>query len=102
MDSTQGTVLLVEDDTSIRRGLRATLAALQFEIGEASTGEETLMRLRMVDYDAVLVDLNMPGIGGAREREAAAGGAPLLLDARADGCGHVERGARTPRDGRQR
>ena len=64
MDSTQGTVLLVEDDTSIRRGLRATLAAMQFEIGEASTGEEALMRLRMVDYDAVLMDLNMPGIGG--------------------------------------
>jgi two-component system, OmpR family, KDP operon response regulator KdpE len=64
MDNTQGTVLLVEDDTSIRRGLRATLTALQFEIGEASTGEEALMRLRMVDYDAVLMDLNMPGIGG--------------------------------------
>ena len=64
MDSTQGTVLLVEDDTSIRRGLRATLTALKFEIGEASTGEEALMRLRMVDYDAVLMDLNMPGIGG--------------------------------------
>ncbi len=64
MDNTQGTVLLVEDDSSIRRGLRATLSALQFEIGEASTGEEALMRLRMVDYDAVLMDLNMPGMGG--------------------------------------
>jgi two-component system, OmpR family, KDP operon response regulator KdpE len=64
MDKTQGTVLLVEDDTSIRRGLRATLAAMEFEIGEASTGEEAIMRLRMVDYDAVLMDLNMPGIGG--------------------------------------
>ena len=63
MDNPQGTVLLVEDDTSIRRGLRATLAALHFEIGEASSGEEALMRLRMVDYDAVLMDLNMPGIG---------------------------------------
>ena len=64
MDNTQGTVLLVEDDSSIRRGLRATLSALQFEVGEASTGEEALMRLRMVDYDAVLMDLNMPGMGG--------------------------------------
>ena len=64
MDSIQGTVLVVEDDPSIRRGLRATLSALQFEIGEASTGEEALTRLRMVDYDAVLMDLNMPGMGG--------------------------------------
>ena len=64
MDNKLGAVLLVEDDTSIRRGLRATLTAMQFEIGEASTGEEALLRLRMVDYDAVLMDLNMPGMGG--------------------------------------
>ncbi len=64
MDSTQGTLLLVEDDSAIRRGLKATLSALQFEIGEASTGEEALARLRMVDYDLVLMDLNMPGMGG--------------------------------------
>jgi two-component system KDP operon response regulator KdpE len=64
MDNTEGTLLLVEDDTSIRRGLKATLSALRFEIGEASTGEEALTRLRMVDYDLVLMDLNMPGMGG--------------------------------------
>ena len=64
MDSTQGTVLLVEDDSAIRRGLRATLTAMQFDIGEAATGEEALMRLRMLNYDAVLMDLNMPGMGG--------------------------------------
>lgn len=64
MDSAQGTLLLVEDDSSIRRGLKATLSALQFDIGEASTGEEALTRLHMVDYDLVLMDLNMPGIGG--------------------------------------
>lgn len=64
MDNTQGTVLLVEDDRAIRRGLRATLTALEFEVGEAGSGEEALTRLRMVDYDAVLMDLNMPGIGG--------------------------------------
>jgi two-component system KDP operon response regulator KdpE len=64
MDNIQGTILLVEDDASIRRGLRATLSALHFETGEASTGEEALKRLRMVNYDAVLMDLNMPGMGG--------------------------------------
>ncbi len=64
MDSTHGTVLLVEDDASIRRGLRATLSALGFKIGEATTGEEALTMLRVVNYDAVLMDLNMPGMGG--------------------------------------
>ena len=64
MEASQGTVLLDEDDSAIRRGLRATLLALQFDIGEAVSGEEALTRLRMVNYDAVLMDLNMPGMGG--------------------------------------
>ncbi len=64
MSSSKGTILLVEDDTTIRRSLRTTLAALEFEVGEASSGEEALTRLRMVSYDAVLMDLNMPGMGG--------------------------------------
>jgi two-component system KDP operon response regulator KdpE len=33
-------------------------------IGQASTGEEALLRLRMIDYDAVLLDINMSGMGG--------------------------------------
>lgn len=64
MDNMQGSILLVEDDLSIRRGLRATLSALLFQVGEASTGEEALIKLRGASYDAVLMDLNMPGMGG--------------------------------------
>ena len=33
-------------------------------IGEAGNGEEALTRLLMVDYDAVLLDINMAGMGG--------------------------------------
>lgn len=64
MDSTQGAVLLVEDDLSIRRGLRTTLSALKYQVGEASSGEEALIKLRAASYDAVLMDLNMQGMGG--------------------------------------
>jgi two-component system KDP operon response regulator KdpE len=64
MDSNLGSILLVEDDASIRRGLKATLSALNFEIGEASTGEEAITRLHAKIFDAVLMDLNMPGMGG--------------------------------------
>ena len=64
MDNKQGIVLLVEDDSSIRRSLKATLTALHYEIGEAASGEEALTRLRTTSYDAVLMDLNMPGMGG--------------------------------------
>jgi two-component system, OmpR family, KDP operon response regulator KdpE len=64
MDTMQGKVLIVEDDTALRHSLRSTLSIIGFDIGEAGTGEEALIRLRMVDYDAVLLDINMPGMGG--------------------------------------
>jgi len=64
VDALNGRVLIVEDDSSVRRSLRTTLDALGFDLGEASSGEEALQRLRMVDYEAVLLDINMPGIGG--------------------------------------
>jgi two-component system KDP operon response regulator KdpE len=57
-------VLVVEDDSGIRQSLFETLGALGFAVGEAHTGEEALQRLRMVDYDVVLLDINMPGMGG--------------------------------------
>jgi two-component system, OmpR family, KDP operon response regulator KdpE len=57
-------VLVVEDDDGIRQSLFETLGALGFAVGEASRGEEALSRLTMADYDAVLLDINMPGMGG--------------------------------------
>jgi two-component system, OmpR family, KDP operon response regulator KdpE len=57
-------VLVVEDDAGIRQSLFETLTALRFVIGEAANGEEALYRLRMISYDAVLLDINMPGMGG--------------------------------------
>lgn len=57
-------VLIVEDDAGIRQSLFETLGALGFVIGEAGNGEEAMTRLRMVDYEAVLLDVNMPGMGG--------------------------------------
>jgi two-component system KDP operon response regulator KdpE len=64
MSEVQGTVLIVEDDLSLRRILRTTLTAQGFDVGEAGTGEEALLRLRMVDYEVILLDMNMPGMGG--------------------------------------
>ena len=64
MQDSQGKLLIVEDDTALRRSLRATLKLLGFDIGEASNGEEALMCLHTANYEAVLLDINMPGIGG--------------------------------------
>jgi two-component system, OmpR family, KDP operon response regulator KdpE len=57
-------VLVVEDDAAIRQSLFETLGVLGFAVGEANSSEEAMERLSMVDYDVVLLDINMPGMGG--------------------------------------
>jgi len=64
MDESQGKLLIVEDDSALRRSLRTTLGSLGFDVAEASNGEEALMRVRTTDFEAILLDINMPGIGG--------------------------------------
>jgi two-component system KDP operon response regulator KdpE len=62
--TTQGKVLIVDDEPSIRRALRTTFGTLGFDIEEAVTGEQALPLLRAGSFDAVLLDINMPGMGG--------------------------------------
>jgi two-component system KDP operon response regulator KdpE len=57
-------VLVVDDEPAIRRALRPPLTELGFEMIEASRGEMALELLRTEPFDAVLLDVNMPGIGG--------------------------------------
>jgi len=57
-------VLLVDDESAIRRALRPPLVELGFQVKEATRGEEALQILRTEAMDAVLLDINMPGIGG--------------------------------------
>lgn len=60
----KGKLLVVDDDASVRRSLHTTLFTMGFDIGEASDGDEAIALCRIVRYDAVLLDLNMPGKGG--------------------------------------
>ncbi len=60
----QGSILIVEDDNALRRSLVATLTALGFEIREATNGELGLAELQSKSSEVVLLDLNMPGMGG--------------------------------------
>ena len=57
-------ILLVDDESAIRRALRPPLMELGFQVAEASRGEEALQLLRSSGHDVVLLDINMPGIGG--------------------------------------
>jgi len=59
-----GRILVVDDDPQIRRTMRASLTGRGYEVEDARTGEEALDKLRSETYDLVLLDMNMPGMGG--------------------------------------
>lgn len=58
-------VLLVDDHDLIRYGLRRLLEDKGIEVvDEANSGEQALDKVRKLKPDVVLMDVNMPGIGG--------------------------------------
>jgi two-component system invasion response regulator UvrY len=59
-------VLIVDDHPIVRQGLKQTLidAADMGELGEASTAQEALDLIRQGDWDAVVLDIGLPGRGG--------------------------------------
>jgi two-component system KDP operon response regulator KdpE len=59
-----GRILVVDDAPQIRRVLRATLTAEAYEVQDARSGEEALEAMRENRFDLILLDMNMPGMGG--------------------------------------
>jgi two-component system, OmpR family, KDP operon response regulator KdpE len=59
-----GRILVVDDQSQIRRFMRTTLATSGYEVDDAKTGEEALEKVRKFRPDLVVLDVNMPGMGG--------------------------------------
>jgi two-component system KDP operon response regulator KdpE len=57
-------ILVVDDEPQIRRVMKTALASNGYEAYEARSGEEALESLRANNPDLILLDMNMPGIGG--------------------------------------
>ena len=57
-------ILVVDDEPQIRRMLRTTLTGSGYQVSDARSGEEGLERFRDFLPDLVIMDLNMPGMGG--------------------------------------
>ena len=59
-----GRILVVDDEPQLRRVMRTTLIGAGYEVDDAKTGEEALEKVREFRPDLVLLDINMPGMGG--------------------------------------
>jgi len=58
------TILTIEDDAAIRRGIVDALSFAGFHVLQAATGDEGLEMALRSHYDLLLLDLVLPGPGG--------------------------------------
>ena len=78
-------ILIVDDESQIRRVIRTALLAHKYDVSEASTGEEALKFVSGHEIDLILLDINMPGLGGiatCRELRAISEAAIIMLSVR--------------------
>jgi two-component system KDP operon response regulator KdpE len=57
-------ILIVDDESQIRRVIKATLSKQGYVVADARSGEAALDMIREERFDMVILDRNMPGIGG--------------------------------------
>lgn len=75
-------ILLVEDHALVRDGLKRLLAPLcDGEIVETDDGRDALVRARTLKPDLIVLDLNLPGLGGLEllRRMIQQGSGPILV-----------------------
>ena len=78
MNVASGNILVTDDDPELRRVLTRTLDALGFQVAESPNGEHALTAVDSSQYDVVLMDVNMPGMGGIEACRAIRKKAPRL------------------------
>jgi DNA-binding NtrC family response regulator len=84
------TILVVDDEASIRRTLREILEYEDFEVEEAEDGEEALEAIQAHQYDLVLLDVKMPEVDGMEVLEEIADSAADLPVVMISGHGTIE------------
>lgn len=64
MQESPFSLLVVDDEPAMRRVIKSSLSPIGYRIEEASSGESAIASVDLHSPDIVLLDINMPGIGG--------------------------------------
>jgi two-component system, OmpR family, KDP operon response regulator KdpE len=78
-------ILVVDDEPQLRRVMKTALSANKYLVSEAGSGEEALESIQAENPDLILLDINMPGMGGiaaCRELRALSDAAIIMLSVR--------------------
>lgn len=82
MGSEMASILVIDDESSMRHMLRLVLEKEGYRVAEAPGGEEALPMMAASSFDLVLCDIRMPGMGGhafLQEAIRRAPGATLIM-----------------------
>ncbi len=88
-------LLIAEDDTKLATSLARGLRAEGYAVDVAASGDEALLCARVYDYDAVVLDVMLPGPDGmevCRALRAEGRWSPVLMLTARDGVGDRIRG----------
>jgi len=77
--SSECSILIVEDDASIRRLVRVVLLRQGYKVDIAADGLEATSKMAAADYDVIILDLMMPNLDGFSFMTAMARNAPERL-----------------------
>jgi two-component system, OmpR family, KDP operon response regulator KdpE len=87
-------ILVVDDEPAIRRFLKTSLATQDYRVAEAGDGSAALALLQREPFDALVLDLGLPGIDGFEVirtlRESGSTLPIIVLSVRADEQGKVK------------
>lgn len=92
-------ILVVDDETSIRQSLEGILEDEGFATFFAATGEECLTLLQSEDPDLILLDIWMPGIDGLETLKKIKRAQPQQLVVMMSGHGSIETAVKATRFG---